>query len=1094
MNEFKRKQWARIGLSVIAVAVAVLFLTGIIGGKPMTIQVKEPLTPMLQGITDTMEQNKENEKAEDYLEQDPYLVNIYEGFGFSKDYMAARGHAYTLEDVTKTQRPHGKANCITCKTPDFTKMVNAEGVEVYSRPFDEVMGQMHQAISCYTCHGDDKGNNGQIVITHSYVNEALGENASEIDPKVLNCGQCHIEYYFTPEDSETMMPYHSQEEMTPEAILAYYDEMGFKDWEQPGTGTPMLKAQHPEMETFLSSTHASMGLNCASCHMAEETASDGTTYHSHYLVSPLQSEKLMATCASCHGSADAAKSLVTSTQEKVTARETEVGNRLSALKDALTAAVTEAKMTEEELDAVRKLHREAQWFFDFCYVENSEGAHNSKLSIRCLDTADKKIAEAMALLNGEKPEEPAEEPETDSTTVTEQGFGGDVTVHLELNEDGTVKSLSIETPNETAGLGQRASEAAFTDQFIGKKGPFTFGEDGIEALSGATVTSNAALKAINGLVTGEKPAAETAEAKPAEEKTAEEKPAETEAPAEEPDGFKMSAMASEKGFGGIVTIRVQTDENQKVEALTIETPDETEGLGKRVSEAAFTDQFIGKTGPFTFGENGIEAVSGATVTSNAALTALNRTYGAQETAEENPAETEAPAEKTDDFKMAAMASEQGFGGQVTVHIEMDGEQKIKTLAIDTPDETEGLGKHASEAAFTDQFIGKTGPFTFGENGIEALSGATVTSNAALKAINSTFAAEEITEEKPAEEKPAETAGEADDGSYGSYLSEKETPFSTILVTVSTKGGKITDCKITSEAKSEGSDLLTDEIKKSWAEYIAANQNADMDAVSGVTVSSNAIKEAFAEIRGLMAAESGEAEAEPAEEKPAEEKPAEEKPAETAGEADDGSYGSYLSEKETPFSTILVTVSTKGGKITDCKITSEAKSEGSDLLTDEIKKSWAEYIAANQNADMDAVSGVTVSGNAVKEAFAEIQGLMAGEGTAAETPAEETETPAEEPAEAPAKVPAAFGGYLAVKETPFSVIRVIVSTQNGKITGCRVLCDAKEGQTDLVKDENRETWAKQIVESQGAEIDTVTGATVSSDAVKEAAAEILEKIR
>jgi len=689
-----------------------------------------------------------------------------------------------------------------------------------------------------------------------------------------------------------------------------------------------------------------------------------------------------------------------------------------------------------------------------------------------------------------------------AVSASEKGFGGDVTVHLEL--DGRkVKSLSIDTPDETEGLGKRASDKEFTDQFIGKEGPFTFGEDGIEALSGATVTSNAALKAINGLVTGEKPAAETAEAKPAEEKTAEEKPAETEAPAEEPDGFKMSAMASEKGFGGIVTIRVQTDENQKVEALTIETPDETEGLGKRVSEAAFTDQFIGKTGPFTFGENGIEAVSGATVTSNAALTALNRTYGAQETAEENPAETEAPAEKTDDFKMAAMASEQGFGGQVTVHIEMDGEQKIKTLAIDTPDETEGLGKRASEATFTDQFIGKTGPFTFGENGIEALSGATVTSNAALKAINSTFAAEEIAEEKPAEEEPAETAGKADDGSYGSYLSEKETPFSTILVTVSTKGGKIIDCKITSEAKSEGSDLLTDEIKKSWAEYIAANQNADMDAVSGVTVSSNAIKEAFAEIRGLMAAESGEAEAKPAEEKPAEEKPAEEKPAETAGEADDGSYGSYLSEKETPFSTILVTVSTKGGKITDCKITSEAKSEGSDLLTDEIKKSWAEYIAANQNADMDAVSGVTVSGNAVKEAFAEIQGLMAGEGTAAETPAEEAETPAEEPAaepaetpaaEEPAKAPAAFGGYLAAKETPFSVIRVIVSTQNGKITGCRVLCDAKEGQTDLVKDKNRETWAKQIVESQGAEIDTVTGATVSSDAVKEAVAEILGRIQ
>ena len=217
MNEFKRKQWTRIGLSLIAVVAATLFLTGIIGGKAMTYQVEEPLTPMLQGITDTMAQNAENSEAEDYLEQDPYLVNIYEGFGFAKDYMAARGHAYTLEDVTKTQRPHGKANCITCKTPDFTKMVNEEGVEVYSRPFDEVMSQMNTAISCYTCHGDDKGNNGQIVITHSYVDEALGENAASIDPKVLNCGQCHIEYYFTPEDSETMMPYSSVEEMTPEA-------------------------------------------------------------------------------------------------------------------------------------------------------------------------------------------------------------------------------------------------------------------------------------------------------------------------------------------------------------------------------------------------------------------------------------------------------------------------------------------------------------------------------------------------------------------------------------------------------------------------------------------------------------------------------------------------------------------------------------------------------------------------------------------------------------------------------------------------------------------------------------------------------------
>ena len=149
-----------------------------------------------------------------------------------------------------------------------------------------------------------------------------------------------------------MMPYSDQDGMAPEAILAYYDEIGFRDWEQPGTGTQMLKAQHPEMETFLASKHAQMGLNCASCHMATETAEDGSTYHSHYLVSPLQSETLMETCAACHGSADAAKSLVEATQKRVTAREAEVGNRLSGLKDTLTEAVSKGEMTEEELDGV----------------------------------------------------------------------------------------------------------------------------------------------------------------------------------------------------------------------------------------------------------------------------------------------------------------------------------------------------------------------------------------------------------------------------------------------------------------------------------------------------------------------------------------------------------------------------------------------------------------------------------------------------------------------------------------------------------------------------------------------------------------------
>ena len=344
----------------------------------------------------TWRDNEKNSYVTDYLEQDPYLVNIYEGYGFARDYGSARGHEYCLTDVHKTQRPHPKANCLTCKTPNFAKLVNDQGVGVYSMPFEEVEAQMEESVSCYTCHGNEAGNGGLRVVTHSYVNKALGNNVNSIDPSTLACGQCHIEYYFTPEDSETMMPYHDVMGMSPDAILAYYDAMGFKDWVQESTGTPMLKTQHPEMETFLQGKHAAL-LNCADCHMPMDMADNGTVYHSHTLVSPLDSPVLLSTCTTCHGDTDMTK-LVRGIQERVTARETEVGNKLSEFKDALASAVSEGKKSESDLDALRKLHREAQWYFDYCYVENSEGAHNSELSMRCLDTSEAKIDEGMAML------------------------------------------------------------------------------------------------------------------------------------------------------------------------------------------------------------------------------------------------------------------------------------------------------------------------------------------------------------------------------------------------------------------------------------------------------------------------------------------------------------------------------------------------------------------------------------------------------------------------------------------------------------------------------------------------------------------------
>ncbi len=346
-------------------------------------------------IVKTMNANAENNNRLSYIDQDPYIVNLYEGFGFAKDYTSAVGHNYCLEDVAATERPHALANCLTCKTPDFTKLVNEQGLGAYSMDFGEVFSQMEESTSCYNCHGNDAGNKGQITITHEYVQRCLGEDMAGIDPAVLSCGQCHIEYYFRPEDKATTMPYDSVANMHPTAILNYYNSIGFADWIQESTGTYHLKAQHPEMETFLLGKHAAT-LTCVDCHMAKMETEDGTVYLSHTWESPLENETLLQSCTQCHGDADMTNA-VRKIQEQVTKRETEVGQKLSDLNDKLTDAVNAGTMTEEQLNEVRSLYRSAQWYWDFCYVENAEGAHNSELANECLDTAEGLADQALLL-------------------------------------------------------------------------------------------------------------------------------------------------------------------------------------------------------------------------------------------------------------------------------------------------------------------------------------------------------------------------------------------------------------------------------------------------------------------------------------------------------------------------------------------------------------------------------------------------------------------------------------------------------------------------------------------------------------------------
>lgn len=85
-------------------------------------------------------------------------------------------------------------------------------------------------------------------------------------------------------------------------------------------------------------------------------------------------------------------------------------------------------------------------------------------------------------------------------TVSHNGYGGEVKVMTGINTDGTVKAVRvISVDDETPGLGQNAkNNDAFTRQFAGKSGEISTEKNKeIEALTGATVTTNAVISSVN---------------------------------------------------------------------------------------------------------------------------------------------------------------------------------------------------------------------------------------------------------------------------------------------------------------------------------------------------------------------------------------------------------------------------------------------------------------------------------------------------------------------------------------------------------------------------------------------------------------------
>lgn len=339
--------------------------------------------------SDTIFRSKYNGSATiDELEEDPRMVVLWAGYGFSKEYNQGRGHYYAVNDVRnilRTGAPNDSVKspmpntCWTCKSPDVPRMMNEVGIaEFYKGSWEKWGAEIVNPIGCADCHDV---NTMQLRISRPALIEAFERQGKDItkathqEMRSLVCAQCHVEYYFNKKKIEGV-PYLTfpwDNGMTVEAAEEYYDDMNFSDWTHKLSKAPMLKAQHPGYETYLTGVHAERGVSCADCHMPYKSEG-GVKFTDHHIQSPLNN--VANSCQVCHRE-DAHKLIA-----DVYSRQDKIKENVNILEDLLVKAHVEAKAAwekganEEQMQAILMDIRHAQWRWDYSVAAHGASFHS----------------------------------------------------------------------------------------------------------------------------------------------------------------------------------------------------------------------------------------------------------------------------------------------------------------------------------------------------------------------------------------------------------------------------------------------------------------------------------------------------------------------------------------------------------------------------------------------------------------------------------------------------------------------------------------------------------------------------------------------
>ena len=198
--------------------------------------------------------------------------------------------------------------CWSCKSPDVARVIDERGEDGYfDGKWARLGSEINNAIGCADCHNtnseDFKQGKPALALSRPYAAramEAIGkkfEDGSRLDQQAQVCGQCHVEYYFQKQ-SKNAVKFPWDMGTGVDEMEVYFDNIGFSDWTHGVSKAPMIKAQHPEYETWRDGIHGKNNVTCIDCHMPKVQNEDGVVFTVHKVGNPF--DRFEDTCANCH--------------------------------------------------------------------------------------------------------------------------------------------------------------------------------------------------------------------------------------------------------------------------------------------------------------------------------------------------------------------------------------------------------------------------------------------------------------------------------------------------------------------------------------------------------------------------------------------------------------------------------------------------------------------------------------------------------------------------------------------------------------------------------------------------------------------------